>query len=436
MRKIYVLDTNVLIHDPKCIYNFEDNEVVVPIYVIEEIDKLKSKNNTSHSARMVSRQLEKIRKKGSLSKGVELKNDILFRVEMENNIDLLPNGLKRDVIDNYIISSTLTIKKKNPDKKVIIVSKDINMRIKASILGLEVQDYKTDRVEDDVRYDGIIDIEVNDAEMKNLEKSGKIDISSLNLPKEVKITPNIFARLKNNNKSVVTKNNDGKLKKLVLGDTTMWGLKARNEEQRCAVELLMDDNIKVVSMIGTAGTGKTLLAIASALEQVVERKKYNKILIARPVIPMGKDLGYLPGSEKDKMQPWLQPIYDNIDFLSNINDRKSGENVVKGLESMGLLKVEPITYIRGRSIPNGYIIIDEAQNLTPLEIKTIVTRVSVNTKIIFTGDPTQIDNTYLDKNSNGLTYLADRLKNEKIAGHITLVKGERSEVSKIASELL
>ena len=436
MRKIYVLDTNVLIHDPKCIYNFEDNEVVVPIYVIEEIDKLKSKNNTSHSARMVSRQLEKIRKKGSLSKGVELKNDILFRVELENNIDLLPNGLKRDVIDNYIISSTLTIKKKNPDKKVIIVSKDINMRIKASILGLEVQDYKTDRVEDDVRYDGIIDIEVNDAEMKNLEKSGKIDISSLNLPKEVKITPNIFARLKNNNKSVVTKNNDGKLKKLVLGDTTMWGLKARNEEQRCAVELLMDDNIKVVSMIGTAGTGKTLLAIASALEQVVERKKYNKILIARPVIPMGKDLGYLPGSEKDKMQPWLQPIYDNIDFLSNINDRKSGENVVKGLESMGLLKVEPITYIRGRSIPNGYIIIDEAQNLTPLEIKTIVTRVSVNTKIIFTGDPTQIDNTYLDKNSNGLTYLADRLKNEKIAGHITLVKGERSEVSKIASELL
>lgn len=436
MRKIYVLDTNVLIHDPKCIYNFEDNEVVVPIYVIEEIDKLKSKNNTSHSARMVSRQLEKIRKKGSLSKGVELKNDILFRVEMENNIDLLPNGLKRDVIDNYIISSTLTIKKKNPDKKVIIVSKDINMRIKASILGLEVQDYKTDRVEDDVRYDGIIDIEVNDAEMKNLEKSGKIDISSLNLPKEVKITPNIFARLKNNNKSVVTKNNDGKLKKLVLGDTTMWGLKARNEEQRCAVELLMDDNIKVVSMIGTAGTGKTLLAIASALEQVVERKKYNKILIARPVIPMGKDLGYLPGSEKDKMQPWLQPIYDNIDFLSNMNDRKSGENVVKGLESMGLLKVEPITYIRGRSIPNGYIIIDEAQNLTPLEIKTIVTRVSVNTKIIFTGDPTQIDNTYLDKNSNGLTYLADRLKNEKIAGHITLVKGERSEVSKIASELL
>ena len=436
MRKIYVLDTNVLIHDPKCIYNFEDNEVVVPIYVIEEIDKLKSKNNTSHSARMVSRQLEKIRKKGSLSKGVELKNDILFRVELENNIDLLPNGLKRDVIDNYIISSTLTIKKKNPDKKVIIVSKDINMRIKASILGLEVQDYKTDRVEDDVRYDGIIDIEVNDAEMKNLEKSGKIDISSLNLPKEVKITPNIFARLKNNNKSVLTKNNDGKLKKLVLGDTTMWGLKARNEEQRCAVELLMDDNIKVVSMIGTAGTGKTLLAIASALEQVVERKKYNKILIARPVIPMGKDLGYLPGSEKDKMQPWLQPIYDNIDFLSNINDRKSGENVVKGLESMGLLKVEPITYIRGRSIPNGYIIIDEAQNLTPLEIKTIVTRVSVNTKIIFTGDPTQIDNTYLDKNSNGLTYLADRLKNEKIAGHITLVKGERSEVSKIASELL
>ena len=198
----------------------------------------------------------------------------------------------------------------------------------------------------------------------------------------------------------------------------------------------MDESVKVVTLVGGAGTGKTLLAIAAALEQVVERKKYKKIFIARPIIPMGKDLGYLPGSEKEKLKPWMQPIFDNIEFLSNSRGDKTGEKIVQGLESMGLMKIEPLTYIRGRSIPAGFIVIDEAQNLTPLEIKTIVTRVGENTKIVFTGDPAQIDNPYLDANTNGLTYLAEKLKNESILGHITLVKGERSEVAEIAAKLL
>ena len=229
---------------------------------------------------------------------------------------------------------------------------------------------------------------------------------------------------------------NGKVRKIILGDIEAWGLRARNEEQRFAMELLMDEAVKVVTLVGGAGTGKTLLAIAAALEQVVERKKYKKIFIARPIIPMGKDLGYLPGSEKEKLKPWMQPIFDNIEFLSHTRVEKTGEKVVQGLEAMGLMKIEPLTYIRGRSIPAGFIVIDEAQNLTPLEIKTIVTRVGEDTKIVFTGDPAQIDNPYLDANTNGLTYLAEKLKNEKILGHMTLVKGERSEVAEIAAKLL
>lgn len=435
MRKIYVLDTNVLIHDPYCIYNFEDNEVVLPIYVVEEIDKLKNKTNTSYQARTASRVLEKIRKKGSLSKGVWIDKDIFFRVELENDLSLLPNGLKKDVVDNYIISTTLGIKKKNKDKKVIIVSKDINMRIKADTLGLEVQDYKNDNVSYDNFFTGEIEIEINEEQYKNFNRDGKIDINDLNIENKL-ITPNTFFKLKFKNEILSGKNYNGKIKKLLLGDSSIWGLRAKNEEQRYAIELLMDDDIKVVSLVGIAGTGKTLLAIASALEQVVERKKYKKILIARPIIPMGKDLGFLPGNEKEKLKPWMQPIFDNIDFLSENRDDKNSTKIINALENSGILKIEPLTYIRGRSIPNGFIIIDEAQNLTPLEIKTIVTRASANTKIVFTGDATQIDNPYLDKNSNGLTYLADKLKNVKLSGHITLIKGERSELAKIASELL
>lgn len=435
MRKIYVLDTNVLIHDPYCIYNFEDNEVVLPIYVVEEIDKLKNKTNTSYQARTASRVLEKIRKKGSLSKGVWIDKDIFFRVELENDLSLLPNGLKKDVVDNYIISTTLGIKKKNKDKKVIIVSKDINMRIKADTLGLEVQDYKNDNVSYDNFFTGEIEVEINEEQYKNFNRDGKIDINDLNIENKL-ITPNTFFKLKFKNEILSGKNYNGKIKKLLLGDSSIWGLRAKNEEQRYAIELLMDDDIKVVSLVGIAGTGKTLLAIASALEQVVERKKYKKILIARPIIPMGKDLGFLPGNEKEKLKPWMQPIFDNIDFLSENKDDKNSNKIINSLENSGVLKIEPLTYIRGRSIPNGFIIIDEAQNLTPLEIKTIVTRASANTKIVFTGDATQIDNPYLDKNSNGLTYLADKLKNVKLSGHITLIKGERSELAKIASELL
>lgn len=435
MRKIFVLDTNVLIHDPYCIYKFEDNEVVVPIFVIEEIDKLKRNPNTAIQARLVSRVIDEIRKKGSLYQGVELENDIFFRVEINTNKEELPAVLRRDIVDNMIISVTLGIQKKNPETRVVIVSKDINMRIKADALNLEVQDYKNDKVDYNELYTGFIDISVSEDLLEDYGKLGKISIDKLALSPE-NLTPNCFIRMNCEKEFSTGRYANGKVRKIILGDIEAWGLRTRNEEQRFAMELLMDESVKVVTLVGGAGTGKTLLAIAAALEQVVERKKYKKIFIARPIIPMGKDLGYLPGSEKEKLKPWMQPIFDNIEFLSNSRGDKTGEKVVQGLESMGLMKIEPLTYIRGRSIPAGFIVIDEAQNLTPLEIKTIVTRVGENTKIVFTGDPAQIDNPYLDANTNGLTYLAEKLKNESILGHITLVKGERSEVAEIAAKLL
>ncbi|AVQ32397.1 MULTISPECIES: PhoH family protein [Fusobacterium] len=435
MRKTFILDTNILIHDPYCIYNFRGNDVILPIYVIEEIDKLKRNQNTAIQARLASRVLDEIRKEGSLFKGVELKNDIFFRVEIKNDMKLLPEVLKKDVVDNYIISVTLGIKKDNPDKRVIIVTKDINMRIKADALGLEVEDYSTDKVDYTELYDGFYEVEVDSKTFGQYEKNGKMDFMDLGR-EDIIPTPNSFFKLNCKGNILTGRYENGKIKKFLLGDSSPWGLRARNDEQRFAMELLMDENIKVVTLVGGAGTGKTLLAIATGLELVVERKKYKKLLIARPIIPMGKDLGYLPGSEKEKLKPWMQPIFDNIDFLSEAKDDKTGEKVVEGLEAMGILKIEALTYIRGRSIPRGLIIIDEAQNLTPLEIKTIVTRAGENTKIIFTGDPQQIDNPYLDSNTNGLTYLADRLKNEEIVGHITLKKGERSKLAEIAAKLL
>lgn len=434
MRKIYVLDTNVLIHDHRSIYSFEDNDVVVPIFVIEEIDHLKRNPTAAIQARLVARELDEIRKKGCLAKGVELNNGIFFKVEIESDMTLLPKTLVKDSMDNHIIATTLVVKKKNPDMKVILITKDINMRIKADSLGIDVQDYETDRIEYDSLYDGYIDIEVDSDLLEKYEKSGKISIELLS--ENLNLTENMFIKLKSGSKTTFGRYYDGKIRKSLLGKSTAWGARARNDEQEYAMELLMDEDIKVVSLVGKAGTGKTLLAIAAGLEQVVEKGKYKKLLIARPIIPMGKDLGYLPGNEDEKLKPWMQPIFDNIDFLAGEKGEKTGEKVIAGLQSMGLLKIEALTYIRGRSIPNGFIIIDEAQNLTPLEVKTIITRAGENTKIVLTGDPYQIDSPYLDSDTNGLTYLADKLKNEKIVGHITLKKGERSPLAELAAKLL
>ena len=445
MKKIFILDTNVLIHDPEAMFSFDDNDVYLPIYVIEEIDKLKEYNDrVGKSARETSRNIEKLRKEEknsnlSLLEGLKNSTGGTFRIVLgENDSVSIPDSLNKNLTDNKIIGQALRIKNENKKRKVILVSKDMNVRIKANVLGMETVDYVKDQIDINQLYEGWKEIEISNDLFSLLEKAPIINWD-LVLKEEPKA--NELIRFKNSNKEILTiyKKEREKLEKQVFADTKVWGVFARNTEQKQAMELLMDERIKLVTLVGKAGTGKTLLAIATALEQVVERKLYKKIFIARPIVPMGNDIGFLPGTEKEKMQPWMLPIYDNIEFLASNKGQTSSneaEKVVAGLESLGLLKVEPLTYIRGRSIPQGFIIIDEAQNLTPHEVKTIITRVGKDTKIVFTGDPDQIDNPYLDANSNGLAYIAEKMKNEILVGHIRLVKGERSEISELASRLL
>ena len=445
MKKIFILDTNVLIHDPEAMFSFDDNDVYLPIYVIEEIDKLKEySDRVGKSARETSRNIEKLRKEEknsnlSLLEGLKNSTGGTFRIVLgENDIVNIPDSLNKNLTDNKIIGQALRIKNENKKRKVILVSKDMNVRIKANVLGMETVDYVKDQIDINQLYEGWREIEISSDLFSLLEKAPIINWD-LVLKEEPKA--NELIRFKNSNKEILTiyKKEREKLEKQVFADTKVWGVFARNTEQKQAMELLMDERIKLVTLVGKAGTGKTLLAIATALEQVVERKLYKKIFIARPIVPMGNDIGFLPGTEKEKMQPWMLPIYDNIEFLASNKGQTSSneaEKVVAGLESLGLLKVEPLTYIRGRSIPQGFIIIDEAQNLTPHEVKTIITRVGKDTKIVFTGDPDQIDNPYLDANSNGLAYIAEKMKNEILVGHIRLVKGERSEISELASRLL
>ena len=445
MKKIFILDTNVLIHDPEAMFSFDDNDVYLPIYVIEEIDKLKEYNDrVGKSARETSRNIEKLRKEEknsnlSLLEGLKNSTGGTFRIVLgENDSVNIPDSLNKNLTDNKIIGQALRIKNENKKRKVILVSKDMNVRIKANVLGMETVDYVKDQIDINQLYEGWKEIEISNDLFSLLEKAPIINWD-LVLKEEPKA--NELIRFKNSNKEILTiyKKEREKLEKQVFADTKVWGVFARNTEQKQAMELLMDERIKLVTLVGKAGTGKTLLAIATALEQVVERKLYKKIFIARPIVPMGNDIGFLPGTEKEKMQPWMLPIYDNIEFLASNKGQTSSneaEKVVAGLESLGLLKVEPLTYIRGRSIPQGFIIIDEAQNLTPHEVKTIITRVGKDTKIVFTGDPDQIDNPYLDANSNGLAYIAEKMKNEILVGHIRLVTGERSEISELASRLL
>ena len=440
MAKIYVLDTNVLIHDPRALFNFEENEVVIPIYVIEEIDKLKKdQSQVGASARIVARKIDQLRESGKLSEGVMLENGGKLRVEILGSVDLLPESLREDVMDNRILAVAKYLKETRTDTEVILVTKDTNMRIKSDSMGIAVEDYETDTVDIGELYSGVDEIEIPDNEVDRFYDKGYMEISAINIGK--KLYPNQFidfVSIDNAKKQALSfyKEESQRIEKLIHSEEKIWGVKGSNREQKYALELLMDKSIKVVTLVGKAGTGKTLLALAAGLEQVVEKGVYKKMFVARPIMPMGRDIGFLPRSEKEKLRPWVQPIYDNFDFLAGNKGNDETEKIVQQLENKGLLKIEALTYISGRSIPAGFMVIDVAQNLTPHEIKTIVTRAGEDTKIIFTGDPYQIDNPYLVANSNGLTYLAEKFKNETISGHVTLIKGERSKLAEIAAKLL
>ena len=444
-KKFFVLDTNVLLHDAQSIFKFEDNFVVIPLIVIEELDTFKKgEGELARNSRQVSRYLDELRIKGDISKGIPLERGGILKVDVENHKDFNLDFLKEATPDNKIIGVAYKEKLNNTESDVILVSKDTNLRIKANVLSITAQDYESDKVvEFDSMYKGILVHHVEGSIIDLLYRNKEVDPTLiLDLPK---IYPNQYLVLKNNGGTSQRgiARFDGKRNKLVPlidSNKVVWGIKPKNLEQTIAFDLLLNDDIKLVTLVGHAGTGKTLCSLAAGLQKSLDEQLYKKLIVSRPIIPMGKDLGYLPGDVNEKMSPWLKPIFDNIEFLISGHNNSSSEDspTMKGsdLIAQGMLEVEPLTYIRGRSIPNQIMLLDECQNLSAHEIKTIITRVGEGTKIILTGDCDQIDNPYLDSVSNGLTYVVEKFKDQVIAGHITLIKGERSELAEIASNIL
>ena len=440
MRKNYVLDTNVLLHDPRALFQFKDNNVIVPIYVVEEIDKFKRDlSELGRNARQVSRDLDAFREEnGSLTEGVPLESGGTLRVLFTQR-ELPRELMNQHIADNRILALAMDVKEREPNLRCVFVTKDINLRIRADALGLVTEDYENDKIENPEVYMGVRELEVGKGDIDDFYSRGE-----LSPPEGINgVYPNEFALLKDRNApnhTALSKYNAQKgrfvplLKSLKEG---AWGLRPRNKEQSFALDLLLNDEIKLVTIVGKAGTGKTLLAIAAGLQKTMEEQVYQKMLVSRPVFPLGKDIGFLPGTVEEKLNPWMQPIYDNVEFLMGLSraDKKAGRSY-RELIDLGLVAIEPLTYIRGRSIPNQYIVVDEAQNLTPHEVKTIITRVGDNTKIVLTGDPYQIDNPYVDSTSNGLVHVVNKFKHERLAGHITLTKGERSALAELASNVL
>jgi PhoH-like ATPase len=437
--KTFVLDTNVLLHDPQALFRFEENTILIPITVIEEIDRFKKDmNETGRNARQVSRILDELRQKGSLSAGITLESGGSLRVALLNNEMLrhIPSELSDQKSDNRILAVAVEAKSAADQMPVILVTKDTNLRIKADAIGIDAQDYESDKVDISELYSGFSEIDVSPEIVDRFYGQGWVDPAENLLPNQYVVMRDAT----NPSHSALAKYVSAQ-KKLVpvikIGKEGVWSIHPRNREQTCALDALMDDSIKIVTLVGKAGTGKTLLAIAAGLHKAAEENVYNRLLVSRPVFPMGKDLGFLPGDIEEKLAPWMQPIFDNVELLlSGHEAEKRHSKGYRELMAMGIMEIEPLTYIRGRSIPNQFLIVDEAQNLTPHEIKTIVTRAGEGTKVVLTGDPYQIDNPYVDSSSNGLTYLVERFKGQEISAHITMMKGERSALAELAANLL
>ena len=431
--KNYILDTNVLLHDPNSLLNFQENCVLIPIEVLEEIDHFKRESSElGQNARTVSRMLDGFRAKGHLNDGVSLGNGGSLRIVFGDHAEKPVFG---NSVDNRIVAVTKSIQETDPKIPTILVTKDINLRIKADVLGLAAEDYETGRVFLTQLYTGIIDLTVNAEKMARFRLEGELELNG-----GTKYFPNEYCTLTEeaNPKRTALTQVDHTGKKLVpILDCRegIWGIKPRNREQHFAFDALLDDRIKLVTLMGKAGTGKTLMAMAAGLKRTVLDREFRRLVVARPTISMGKELGFLPGSLDEKLSPWMQPIHDALELLSDLNmgsDHRRSTDLMRS----GTIVVEALSYIRGRSIANQFMVIDEAQNLTPLEVKTIVTRVGNGTKIVFTGDPYQIDNPYVDSSSNGFNYIISKFRDFPIAAHIELQKGERSELAELAANVL
>jgi PhoH-like ATPase len=441
-RKNFVLDTNVLLHDPNAINSFADNHVIIPIYVLEEIDSFKKElSDRGRNAREVSRKLDACRHQGRLSEGVPIGNGGTGTLRVAIGKRALPDPLRQSQIaDNFILAVALEIRDAEPSVKTFLVTKDVNLRVRGDALGLITTDYDAEKIDIQELYSGTREAEVDGAAIDKFYQDGALAADAAG--ESLALRPNEFVLLRDREAPQHTAlgRYDGLQKKIVpirkLRDG-VWGIRPRNKEQHYALDLLLNDDIKLVTLVGKAGTGKTLVAIAAGLQKVVEENIYQKLLVSRPVYPLGRDIGFLPGDIEEKLNPWMQPIYDNVELLLGFNKegKKDGRSYTEMID-LGYIEIEPLTYIRGRSIPNQFMIVDESQYLTPHEVKTIITRVGDGTKIILTGDPYQIDNPYVDASNNGLSVVVERFKDEPIAGHVTLTKGERSALAELASNVL
>ena len=433
----YILDTNVLLYEPNSIFAFPNAYVTIPFSVIEEIDHFKREfNETGRNARFVSEILDKIRVQGSLTEGIELENGSILSVFIiDEHAVNLPAFVNLGKNSNKVLAATTLIHQAYADNNTFLVTNDINLRVRVSALGINVTAYEEKLPNLEKFYQGLSSKTVS---LKTFDL-----ISQKGLALE--ISDNFHA---NQNVAILNDTDDQELicryqesaKKLIPIETFpegIWGIRARNREQEIALDLMMDQSVHVVILAGKAGTGKTLLALAVALELMLSKSQYQKILVSRPIFPMGRDMGYLPGDIEQKMAPWMQPIFDNLEFLSsNHSSPRSKTGGYQRLLEMGLIELETLTYIRGRSIPHRFMIVDEAQNLTPHELKTIVTRVGVDTKLVLTGDPYQIDNPYVDTNSNGLSHVIEKFQKFSLSGHVNLIHGVRSELAELASNIL
>jgi PhoH-like ATPase len=443
LNKIYVLDTNVLLQDPHAIYSFEDNEIVIPAVVLEEIDsKKRYMDEIGRNSRYFSRMLDQYRLKGKLHEGVHLETGGILRVELNHKSFLkLQETFIEKTNDNRIIAIALNLQEEEQEnvvpRPVFLVSKDALVRVKADALGIPAQDFLSDQVvQYSDSYSGYIELRVRKELIDRFYQQQKLSLSQINFKKKVHSHEFIILKdeLGNSSSAVGKVSVDRKsMLPLTFSDDHVWGVRPRNVQQKMAFELLLDDQIPLVTLTGKAGTGKTLLSLAAGLLKIEDEGKYQKLLVARPVVPMGKDIGYLPGEKEEKLRPWMQPVFDNLEYL--FNTKKPGD-LDRILQGMGSIQVEALTYIRGRSIPEQFIIIDEAQNLTKHEVKTIITRVGEGSKIVLMGDPEQIDHPYLDASNNGLTYVVEKMKDQVISGHIRLEKGERSPLAQLAAQLL
>ncbi len=436
LRKTFVIDTTVLLYDPHAIGKFKDNDVTIPLGVLEELDGMKRQSDElGNNARYIVRYIDSLKSthQGNLHEGVYIENGICIRIYIDTKVGekkTFPLSLDRN--NHKILLAAHQLKEKG--ENVVLVSKDFVMRVKAEAIGIEAEDYENLKVSFDHMYKGYRKLDVPKRDIDMFYKDGFLATAIEDLH------PNEYCNLVSpEHSSAICKYNhkEKRLEPLLKLQRDVWGINPLNLEQKYALDLLLRDDIKLVCLIGQAGTGKTLLALAAALRKVFDDNVYSRILVSRPIVPLGKDIGYLPGTKDEKLFHWMQPIYDNLEYLcQSTGGVGAGSETQKWIMESKKLEMEAVTYIRGRTLPNMFIIIDEAQNLTPHEVKTIISRAGQGTKVVLTGDPSQIDNPYLDKDSNALTYTVSRFKHQAIFGHVLLDRTERSELAAIAADIL